>query len=655
MRGFEHTIRGLQAELNKLNVEKEILGPLDKAKVVWNEDGMREHLGRLRSQASALQLLLHVLQVWVLSIRLISPQSKFISRGAVSEVKQHVKNLEAAVVRASITSTDDDLGKGKEQLDNHAIFMHDQEDLLDLTWSEKDSGDVSSSEDLQTPHLALLRESFAAEHDDTLETEIIQTTTTLSETSSKDSPVSLTPNERVYAEATSTLSSSEAHPPVSDAEPLVISAQLLEAAISGDYEKATELLDNGCDIETFDAENRRTALIFAALLGRPRTLKLLLDRGANTAAQDNLGRTALHVAASEGSCESSLEALFSTSLLSWVSSAPSEQGGEESWFAQDAVEPNIEWPPRAEAGGSFRTSLSLGWIDQRLTLTDQCAEHLLSSGASVEVYDDLGEVALHKAARNGKRELVKLLLPYYSDPLIFRNRVRQNPLHLAVRIDSIDIVELICNHIRVTNHLDDCHIKDKTKARSSERCTCPEAYPRLDDIDRRGFTAVHIALINNLPTCLSFMLRCSSSSANTPFPKITTERLIHAKGLFWRRPIHFALQFGTRLGDMYKILVNGGANVNFPDANGHTPLWYANRYKNAEATAFLLSHGAKPSPKAGKLKRRWGVSRGKFSKNSISIIRHCEPNIPDLRFTTSSGELDIWQLGKWQADEESVR
>ena len=63
VRGFERTITGLQTELDKLKLEKQELRRMDKAKVVWNEDGMREHLARLRSQAGALQLLLHVIQV----------------------------------------------------------------------------------------------------------------------------------------------------------------------------------------------------------------------------------------------------------------------------------------------------------------------------------------------------------------------------------------------------------------------------------------------------------------------------------------------------------------------------------------------------------------------------------------------------------------
>jgi hypothetical protein len=38
------------------------LGKMDKLKFIWNEEGMKEHLGQLRAQSSALQLLLLVLQ-----------------------------------------------------------------------------------------------------------------------------------------------------------------------------------------------------------------------------------------------------------------------------------------------------------------------------------------------------------------------------------------------------------------------------------------------------------------------------------------------------------------------------------------------------------------------------------------------------------------
>jgi hypothetical protein len=44
---------------------------------------------------------------------------------------------------------------------------------------------------------------------------------------------------------------------------------------------------------------------------------------------------------------------------------------------------------------------------------------------------------------------------------------------------------------------------------------------------------------------------------------------------------------------MYKILVEGGANVNSKDSDGRTPLMLAESRDDTEATEFLLAHGAK--------------------------------------------------------------
>ena len=59
--GFKRTINGLQADMAPLRSNSP-LGKMDKAKLLWNEEGMKEHLGQLRAQSSALQLLLLVLQ-----------------------------------------------------------------------------------------------------------------------------------------------------------------------------------------------------------------------------------------------------------------------------------------------------------------------------------------------------------------------------------------------------------------------------------------------------------------------------------------------------------------------------------------------------------------------------------------------------------------
>jgi hypothetical protein len=61
LRGFKRTIKGLQDDMEPLRNHRS-LGKMDKVKMIWNEDGMKEHLGQLRAQSSALQLLLLVLQ-----------------------------------------------------------------------------------------------------------------------------------------------------------------------------------------------------------------------------------------------------------------------------------------------------------------------------------------------------------------------------------------------------------------------------------------------------------------------------------------------------------------------------------------------------------------------------------------------------------------
>lgn len=48
-------------ERRSLVREKRKMGKREKGKVLWNEDAMKEHLGQLRAQASAMQLLLLVL------------------------------------------------------------------------------------------------------------------------------------------------------------------------------------------------------------------------------------------------------------------------------------------------------------------------------------------------------------------------------------------------------------------------------------------------------------------------------------------------------------------------------------------------------------------------------------------------------------------
>jgi hypothetical protein len=224
----------------------------------------------------------------------------------VSEVKKHVRNLEAALVHAAVASTSDNF-------DMNPVFENDQGDLLDLAWSEKNSEIGSSVQVLQSAHLDLLREEFAADLEDTLEARSISSIdSTYSEArkrdpfqDSTDQPASQSPDEKEQVECEVEPEPPQATPMLSKTTP-VRPFTLVQVVITGDLEEVTDLLDNGCDIETVEPQNRRTGLMYAAILNHSEILQLLLDRGANIAAQDRAERTALHFAALEGSCTSNI-------------------------------------------------------------------------------------------------------------------------------------------------------------------------------------------------------------------------------------------------------------------------------------------------------------------------------------------------------------
>lgn len=237
------------------------------------------------------------------------PKRLRFSSGAVSEVKKHVRNLEAALAHAAVASTSDNSDMNGNSILTPPIFASDQEDLLDLAWSEKNSENGSPAQVLQSAYLDLLREEFTADLEDTLETSSSSSNySTSSETETSDpfqdstnQPASQQSNEKEQVECEVEPEPPQAAPMLSKTTP-VRAFTLVQAVIRGDLEEVTDLLDNGCDIETVEPENERNGLMYAAILNHSEIMQLLLDRGANIAAQDRADRTALHFAASEGSC-----------------------------------------------------------------------------------------------------------------------------------------------------------------------------------------------------------------------------------------------------------------------------------------------------------------------------------------------------------------
>ncbi|TVY15675.1 hypothetical protein LARI1_G004961 [Lachnellula arida] len=142
IKGFKKTINGLLDDMEPLKRKDSRLGKMDKVKLLWNEDAMKEHLGQLRAQSSALNLLLTVLQT-----------------GTMSEVRSNIAKVEAALVQLSTSANDSEGLTSTSPPEYSTHILDDQSDLLDLEWSGDEQNAIPGQR--QSIHTDALRTAFA--------------------------------------------------------------------------------------------------------------------------------------------------------------------------------------------------------------------------------------------------------------------------------------------------------------------------------------------------------------------------------------------------------------------------------------------------------------------------------------------------------------
>ena len=153
------------------------------------------------------------------------------------------------------------------------------------------------------------------------------------------------------------------------------------------------------------------------------------------------------------------------------------------------------------------------------------------------------------------------------------------------------MVDLICTHIRVIEHVKNCGIKGEAIPKSGPPCSCPAIYPHLEDADRSGDTALGLSVMCGTAEVVAFLLRCSKPLADMPMLtcKLAPKNLFGEKRIRWTRPVHCAIFNEKKLGDMYKVLIDGGADLSSVDSKGRSPLMVAKQYGSSEAIDFLQS------------------------------------------------------------------
>lgn len=211
------------------------------------------------------------------------------------------------------------------------------------------------------------------------------------------------------------------------------------------------------------------------------------------------------------------------------------QGHKWPWHLLESIPDNKAWVPTKTA---LQHSVFCGF--------ETLVCRLLDCGASIDAVDSHGRTALHVAAAEGSKVMVKILREKGADHTIRTTQRRETPLFAAIRSRNIAVVELL---------LDSASI---------------------DLRDSKGWSALHVC-IENIPN-EELLGKCLSLS---PDVNATNDEGVSL--------LHSACSDIDRL-DIVRFLLKSGADVNHRNIDGTTPLMWA---ASIEICKALMQNGAR--------------------------------------------------------------
>lgn len=395
---------------------------------------------------------------------------------------------------------------------------------------------------------------------------------------------------------------------------------VIEAVYYSQEEILEDIINSGTDIESvYEADNSSTGLIVATKKNDANMVKKLLELGANINAQDSLGYTSLHYAASNGHddviwllLESGADAQIKTHQgQSAMDLAVANDKLRSVQLIKDA-RPDLAVTPSGSVVKEEETVASqesekvisqqqVSDADMKAMRIQQLAAQvqsplhkavlegdlelvrkMLKDGSEdVDGFDNLGSTPLMYAAYIGHQEVAKLLLEYGAD-IDSQNEAGLSCLHIAVFGENKEMVRLLLESgVDVSlETIDEMNALEAAIMTQQDEIAkiIQEANPNLV----ANVEQWNVALEDDFENMEDMETQIEEQENMWKMESLVEES---------NNPFHVAVIKGE-LEKVKKLIESGNVDVNGEDSSGRLCISYAACMKNKEMVDLLLKHGA---------------------------------------------------------------
>ncbi|KAL8946321.1 MAG: hypothetical protein Q9222_007261, partial [Ikaeria aurantiellina] len=394
---------------------------------------------------------------------------------------------------------------------------------------------------------------------------------------------------------------------------------VVQAARDGNEDIVRKLLVSGADIRATHTSTQRHALAEAALQGHQAVSDLLIEEGCPLESADAEGDTALHHACRNGH----LAIAKSLILRGAPINTPGSQGRSALHLAMEAPFQNlvmllIQHKANVNArDAAFRTPLHVGASQGNVAM----CSHLLNEGAQLDSREAQSKTPLQLACEGNHYDLVQMML--VQSKLNASNMTFLTTFFAAVEHGHVRITESFFSQGLKLPELKRDHHKPLTLAAKSGSLDMVELMIQegcnTNAKDERGWNALHFASYHGQYQIIEQLFaggvsaKATTSRKETPlllavkgshFPVVerllrsdNDNSLISAEDERGQQPVHHAVRAGSL--EIFNLLMSNGVKINVENAFGWQSLHIATAYGHLALVERLLQQGANIEEKLG--------------------------------------------------------